>query len=70
MPRRAAQFTQAEIDRVFRAAEKSGAAKVVIKFGETEIVWFASTAEADKVLAPTTELDEWLKHHADAIEGH
>lgn len=37
MSRKAAAFTQADVERVVRAAKRQGAARVTVKIGGTEI---------------------------------
>jgi hypothetical protein len=77
MPKQPARFTKTEIKRAvsgaISAATEAGLPEVRLRIGELELIMHlatSSTAAAEKVLAPTTALDEWLKHNADATEGH
>ena len=57
MPRRPASIIQADIARVIRAAKQAGAAEVVVKIGEGEVVvrLLPLSTAADTPLAPTEE---------------
>jgi 2-iminoacetate synthase ThiH len=54
MSNRPARITQAEIERVIRAAKKAGAAEVVLKIGDNATVRIPLTS--DKLVADTEEI--------------
>jgi hypothetical protein len=57
MPRRPAQYTQADIARIIRAAKQAGAPEVIVPVGEQSvIVRLTPSTDADKVLATPEEI--------------
>lgn len=48
MPRRPAQFTQADVARVIRAAKQAGATEVEVKLGEQAVVMVRLSTDAER----------------------
>lgn len=55
MSRRPAHLTQADVARIIRAAKQAGAAEVVVKVGDQDVVVRLSTGD-DKALESRREI--------------